>query len=305
VRLLKHDVTEMLLTYGADVNIMDHGRTIAHTAAELNDTLLMLLILRRHKVDFSIRNEEGETPLMVAIALSNREAIKLMWDFRPNILSSNEETILHYAARHNNIRIARNACDPDLQIDLNQQSQHELRTALHIAVQQSNVAVTCVLLEHGALDKWEDRYGRRASEYITDNAIMLFFRYNIPCNIENVDVTSRTSTPINVEENMEGPQQNEAQQESNNKSQVPSGQGHLLVSTYKQRTQLSSHHTKNETLPHPNVESLLLSLYQKDNRTTQRWLRSYEQAHSGVFLLKKKYLFVHFYLITKFGTKFK
>jgi hypothetical protein len=28
-------------------------------------------------------------------------------------------------------------------------------------------------------------------------------------------------------------------------------------------------------------------------------------VHSGVFLLKKKYLFVHFYLITKFGTKFK
>ena len=49
-----------------------------------------------------------------------------------------------------------------------------------------------------------------------DDAIsMLFFRYNIPCNIENVDVTSRTTTPINVEENMKCPQQNEAPQESN------------------------------------------------------------------------------------------
>nr|CAH0109636.1 unnamed protein product [Daphnia galeata] len=37
---------------------MDHGKTVAHTAAELNDTLL-ILILRRHEVDFSIKIEEG------------------------------------------------------------------------------------------------------------------------------------------------------------------------------------------------------------------------------------------------------
>jgi ankyrin repeat protein len=176
VQLLKHDVTEMLLTYGADVNIMDNGKTIAHTAAELNDTLL-LLILRRHKVDLSVKNDEDETPLMVAIALCNREAIKLIWDFRPiNILSDNEETILHYAARHNNVSVARQACHPDLQINIHQQSQHELWTALHIAVQQSNVTITRVLLEHGALDQWEDRYGKRAHEYIKNDAIgMLFF----------------------------------------------------------------------------------------------------------------------------------
>jgi ankyrin repeat protein len=174
-----------------------------------------MLILRRHKVDFSIKNEEGKTPLMVAIALNNKEAIKLMWDFRPiNILSANKETILHYAARHNNVSVARNACHPDLQIDLNQQSQHELRTALHIAVQQSNAAVTRVLLDQGALDKWENHYGRRANEYITDDVIsMLFFRYNLTCDIENVDVPSRSTTPISIEENIKIPQQNEAPQE--------------------------------------------------------------------------------------------
>jgi ankyrin repeat protein len=95
---------------------------------------------------------------MVAIALNNKEAIKLMWDFRPvSISSANEETILHYAARHNNVKLARKACPLDLQINFYKQSQHELWTALHIAVQQSNVAVTRALLEHGALDQWEDR----------------------------------------------------------------------------------------------------------------------------------------------------
>lgn len=151
VRLLKHDVTELLITYGADVNIMDHGKTVAHTAAELNEALL-ILILRRHKANFSIKSEEGETPLLVAIALNNKEA---MLDFRPiNTSSANEETILHYAARHNNVNVARKACHSDLQINIHKQSQHELRIALHIAVQQSNVVITRVLLEHGALDQW-------------------------------------------------------------------------------------------------------------------------------------------------------
>jgi ankyrin repeat protein len=222
VQLLRHDVTEMLLTYGADVNIMDNGKTIAHTAAELNDTLL-LLILGRHKADFSVRNDEGETPLMVAIALCNREAIKLIWNFRPiNILSANEETILHYAARHNNVSVARQACHPDLQINIHQQSQHELRTALHIAVQQSNVTITRVLLEHGALDQWEDRYGKKAHEYIKNNAIgMLFFRYNLPCGIEPTDVSPRSTSPTNIEENSEQLHHNEAPQESNAQQQGP------------------------------------------------------------------------------------
>ena len=222
VQLLRHDVTEMLLTYGADVNIMDNGKTIAHTAAELNDTLL-LLILGRHKADFSVRNDEGETPLMVAIALCNREAIKLIWNFRPlNILSANEETILHYAARHNNVSVARQACHPDLQINIHQQSQHELRTALHIAVQQSNVTITRVLLEHGALDQWEDRYGRKAHEYIKNDAIgMLFFRYNLPCGIEPTDVSSRSTSPINIEENSQELHHNEAPQGSNAQQQSP------------------------------------------------------------------------------------
>ena len=73
---------------------------------------------------------------MVSIALNNKEAIKLMWDFRPiDISPANKEMILHYAARHNNVSVARQACHPDLQINIHQQSQDELRTVLHSAVQ--------------------------------------------------------------------------------------------------------------------------------------------------------------------------
>ncbi len=89
----------------------------------------------------------------------------------------------------------------------------------HRCVQQSNVRVS---LEHGALDKQEDRYGRRTNEYITDDVIsMLFFRYNLTCKIENVDFPSRSTTPISVKENIERLQQNEAPQESHEQQLGP------------------------------------------------------------------------------------
>jgi hypothetical protein len=42
-----------------------------------------------------------------------------------------------------------------------------------------------------------------------------FFRYNLPCGIEPTDVSPRSTSPINIEENSEQPHHNEAPQESN------------------------------------------------------------------------------------------
>jgi ankyrin repeat protein len=40
--LLKHDITDLLLEHGANVNMYEQGQTIAHTAAAANDTLMLL-----------------------------------------------------------------------------------------------------------------------------------------------------------------------------------------------------------------------------------------------------------------------
>jgi hypothetical protein len=50
--------------------------------------------------------------------------------------------------------------------DVDQRSTDELRTALHIAVQQSNVGITRLLLENGAKDKWKDFLGMHARHYV-------------------------------------------------------------------------------------------------------------------------------------------
>jgi hypothetical protein len=53
---------------------------VAYIAVELNDALL-LFILKRPRVDFSILSDKGERPVIVAVTLNNKEAIKIIWDF--------------------------------------------------------------------------------------------------------------------------------------------------------------------------------------------------------------------------------
>ena len=52
----------------------------------------------------------------------------------------------------------------------------ELRTALHIAVQQSNVNITRLLLENGARNEWKDFLGMHARHYVHNDAIGVIFR---------------------------------------------------------------------------------------------------------------------------------
>ena len=73
VILRKHDITDLLLEHGANVNIYEQGQTIAHRAAAANDTL-MLYIIYRHGGDFSLLDRNGETALMLAISLGNTGA---------------------------------------------------------------------------------------------------------------------------------------------------------------------------------------------------------------------------------------
>ena len=164
VIFLKHDITDLLLEHGANVNIYEQGQTIAHRAAAANDTL-MLYIIYRYGGDFSLLNRNGETPLMIAITLGNTGATKEIINYwNVDTSSGNNETILHYAARHNDPEIARYTCDPKHGIKLNQRSTHELRTALHIAVKESRVEIARILLENGARDEWGDLFGTCARD---------------------------------------------------------------------------------------------------------------------------------------------
>lgn len=176
----KYDIAELLLSCGADVNIKEDGRTILHRAAEHNDTLLCK-IATTYCADLTQFNEIGETPILVAIAFSSHDVLAILWRHTTaHTPSANGETILHYAARYNNERVAKFACEGQNRIDLTQTSTHEQRTALHVAVLESRVEIVRILLTHGAVDDVADTTGHFAYEYITDGEIKdLFIQHNM------------------------------------------------------------------------------------------------------------------------------
>jgi ankyrin repeat protein len=180
VIFLKHDIIDLLLEHGTNVNKYEQGQRIAHRAAVANDTL-MLYIIYRYGGDFSLLNHDGETPLMKAITLGNTGAVKEILNYwNVDTSSGNNETILHYAhvhsALHDDPEVALYACDPKHGIKLNQRSTHELRTALHLAVKESRVEITRILLENGARDEWGDLLGMYAREYIRNDNIGVLFK---------------------------------------------------------------------------------------------------------------------------------
>ena len=113
-----------------------------------------------------------------------------------NIFSTNNESILHYTARHDDPEVARYACDPKHGIKLNQRWTHELRTALHIAVKNSRVEIARILLENGARDEWGDLFGNLARAYICDDNIGVVKRHGFSLNYNYKTRSLRTDPEI-------------------------------------------------------------------------------------------------------------
>jgi hypothetical protein len=167
----KYDITELLLFNLADVNIKEDSRTILHRAAVLNDTILCKIAIL-YSADLTQFNEIGETPMLVAIAFSSPDVLAILWrNTTEHQLSANGETTLHYAARYNNEKVTKFACESQNGIDVTQTSTHEQRTALHVAILESRVEIVKILLANGAVDDVADSTGHFAYEYITDGEI--------------------------------------------------------------------------------------------------------------------------------------
>ena len=200
----RYDITDLLLAYGANVDIREENRTVLHRATERNDTLLCSIAIS-YGADLSAYNEIGETPLLTAVAFSNQEVLLSLWrQVKHHIPSTNNENLFHYAARYNNVKIAKLACDPRHKIDVHMVSKHEQRTALHIAVIDNRAEIVEILLNHGARDDQVDNLGHFAYEYIrTDNVEKIFLKYKMriipatnPIEKRKPQLTATDSEPI-------------------------------------------------------------------------------------------------------------
>ena len=102
---LSHDLEseiELLLLNSSDSCLMnDEGQTALHLAAQQDAYLTQKVI--SHGLHPDEPNVEGETPLMLAIMAENLETAKVLLKQGADVNATNEndETPLHYAARHN------------------------------------------------------------------------------------------------------------------------------------------------------------------------------------------------------------
>ncbi|XP_057376226.1 ankyrin repeat domain-containing protein 1-like [Daphnia carinata] len=156
----RYDITDALLSYGANPEIMYQGNTIGHWAATNND-LFLIRIIKHNNCEFTNRNKDGETPLMTAISHKNEECARLICTPTNIKIATNEgKTALHYLARYGLEDLATQIGTKRI-IDVNQQDETGT-TALHDAVRYKQSDMIELLLLHGADTKIKDNRGHTA-----------------------------------------------------------------------------------------------------------------------------------------------
>ena len=161
---LESEIERLLLNISETCLMNDEGQTALHLAAQQDAYLTQKVI--SHGLHPDEPNVEGETPLMIAVMAENIETSKLLLKQGADVNASNEndETPLHYAARH-----SKN--DSIIQLLLRCKANVEAvdssgMTALQISALQGNDVVCRSLLEAGANVRASEPDGWTALHYL-------------------------------------------------------------------------------------------------------------------------------------------
>ncbi|XP_063694139.1 uncharacterized protein LOC134825883 isoform X2 [Bolinopsis microptera] len=149
-------VVEMLVKYGAPVNLQDiHHNSPLHLAAMFGN-LVAVRELVRYKVDMTAMNSRGFTPMDVACLYGHSKVAALFLQTHSSVLltmgtvaarhDKTQTTPLHLAARKGHT----DTCLMLLKHGFNVNRESTSGTALHEAVLHGRLEVTQLLCDHGA-----------------------------------------------------------------------------------------------------------------------------------------------------------
>lgn len=140
---LKQDkeVVHLLYDNGANVNETDNeGNSIIHLLAAIGDKDWLDYIINKFNVNCFLKNQKGNTPLVLAI-LSDREAVvEYFLQFIPNVNWRNKlgQTCLHAAVFTNNYRIVYNVLLRKPKVEIEDVTG---LTAYHYAKMENNTEI--------------------------------------------------------------------------------------------------------------------------------------------------------------------
>ena len=139
----RYDIVQTLLNYGADVNIKDYkGQTPLHAAVKMRQDETLHLIMR-YGADTSQSDAEGRTPLDLAKETRYKNGIRILT--KTPSMHLDELTPFRAATRGDLLAIARmdRSSDRLFARDRNEQ------TLLHLAAKSNNVKLVAYLLNKG------------------------------------------------------------------------------------------------------------------------------------------------------------
>ena len=102
-----YDAAQLLLTFGADVNITDRkNRETALMKAAESGNVKLISLLMPHKPDLNLRDVQGQTALMKAVRGRKMSAIKTLLREKASITGADKlgNTALDYALRNRDKR---------------------------------------------------------------------------------------------------------------------------------------------------------------------------------------------------------
>lgn len=82
-----------------------NGDTVAHLAAEANLPDILITIRQMNEKVLSIKNKQGQTPLLVSILNSSMSSARVLMEYTPSLQErdSKERNAMHYAALYGDI----------------------------------------------------------------------------------------------------------------------------------------------------------------------------------------------------------
>ncbi|EAX97922.1 ankyrin repeat protein, putative [Trichomonas vaginalis G3] len=141
-------LVELLISHGADVNIIRIASKLLHHAIRKN-YIEVAEILISHGADVNAKNQHGYIPLHYAASKNHKEIAKLFISHGADVNAKNlyEYTPLHYAARENNKEIAELLVSNGADINAINKDGY---TPLHHAARGNNKEIVEILILHGA-----------------------------------------------------------------------------------------------------------------------------------------------------------
>lgn len=153
----KSSYLKTLIKSGADPNKADYdGRTPLHLAAAKGHEGIVLFLVQEG-ANINIEDTFGNTPLIEAVKGCHNDVIKILRTAGASLTEKNAGDHLRKAVLGGNLDLVKslleNGIDPNC-------SDHNSRTALHIAASEGLTLMAKVLIKHGADIYAKDRWGK-------------------------------------------------------------------------------------------------------------------------------------------------